>query len=102
MVGLLETAQGEQSPTGQSHSHAEKAHMLGLNDSSAQCRGASAPARHAEQARMQELNDSSAQLGGARTADPMVTTGPQLTSIPVKRVWLKDQAALQLIRFMPA
>ena len=69
MVGRPETAQGEQSPTGQSHSRAEQAHTLGLNDSSAQRGGASTPARHAEQARMQEPNESSAQIGGARTPD---------------------------------
>ena len=47
--------------------------MLGLNDSSAQCGGASTPSRHAEQAHMQELNYSSAQSGSACTPNP--TTG---------------------------
>ena len=66
--------------------HGSSSCNLGPNDSLAQHRGASTPTRHAEQARMQEPNDSSAQLGGACTANPTVTTGPQLTSIPIKRV----------------
>ena len=82
--------------------HGSSSCNLGPNNSLAQCRGASTPTRHAEQARMQEPNNSSAQLGGACTADPTVTTGLQLMSIPIKRVWLKDRAASQLIHFMPA
>ena len=67
---------GEQLPIGQPDlcaDSAEQAHMLGPNNSSAQCRSASTPTRHVKQAHMQEPNNSSAQSGGACTPDP--TTG---------------------------
>ena len=64
---------GDQIPTGQQDTHDEQAHTPGVNDSSAQCGGASTPARHAEQTHMQEPNDSSTRSRSAHTPEP--TTG---------------------------
>ena len=63
----------DQIPTGQQDTCDEQAHMPGVKDSSAQCGGASTPARHAEQTHMQEPNDSSTRSGSAHTPEP--TTG---------------------------
>ena len=62
---------GDQIPTGQQVMCDEQAHTPGVNDSSAQCGGASTPARHAKQTRKQEPNDSSAQSGSAHTPEPI-------------------------------
>ena len=70
---LARDSPGDQIPTGQQDTHDEQAHTLGMNDSSAQCGGASMPTRHAEQTRMQEPNDSSTRSGSAHTPEP--TTG---------------------------